>query len=207
MRGSGIRQSEFRQVDSFNEVNLSGFGTVNVFAGDSPSVRVTTDDNLLHRINTYVENGTLKIQPRGLINPKTGLQVDVTVSRLTAAHVSGAGDMNINDVVGNRLELTISGAGTIKANGHVEDISARISGAGDADLQNLIAKNANVRISGAGDAKVYAAESIKARISGAGDVTCFGSPPNVEQKVSGAGDFKIATASPPVNYSLSDGPD
>jgi len=207
--GSGISRSEYRQVETFEEVNLSGFGTVNVFAGNvsvggKPTVRVTTDNNLLSHVDTQVENGKLKIKPRGRIKPKTGLNVDVTVPHLTAARVSGAGDLNIIDVVGDELDLSISGAGNVNANGYVKNLTTSISGAGDADLRNLHAEQASVRISGVGDANVYASESIKARISGAGDVHCYGNPTHVDHKVSGVGDFEIKTDDGPVEYTLGD---
>lgn len=200
--GSGISQSDIRQVESFEEVNLSGFGKVNVFAGETPSVCVTTDSNLLAHVETNVEDGKLKIKPRGRIRPKTGLRVDVTVPRLTAARISGAGDMNIIDLAGDHLDLSISGAGTLQANGYVNDLSTSISGAGDADLGNLRAANANVRISGSGDACVCASESITARISGAGDLVCYGNPTYVDQSVSGAGDFEIRPSR--IEYSFGD---
>ena len=202
--GSGISQSEIRQVEPFEEVNLSGFGTVNVFTGDTPTVRVTTDDNLLVHVETQVENGMLKINPRGLIKPKSGLNVDVTVPHLTAARISGAGDMNINNVVGDQLTLSISGAGNLSANGFVNNVSTSISGAGEADLHELVAENADVRVSGAGDASVYASNSIRARISGAGDVVCYGNPTHVDQSVSGVGDLEIRSMESPVRYTIAD---
>ena len=174
--GSGVCHSEFRQVPAFEEVNLSGFGTVNVNVGHAPSVCVTTDDNLVSHVDTFVENGKLIIKPRHRIRPTTGLNIDVTVPQLTAARISGAGDMNVIDVAGDQLDLSISGAGTLTANGYVNQISTSISGAGDADLKELYAEQASVKIAGAGDVSVYASESISVRVAGAGDVTFMGTP-------------------------------
>lgn len=192
--GSGILHSENRHVEAFDQVDLSGFGEVEILVGYSPSVRVTTDDNLLALVDTRVENGKLVIKPRQSIHPRTGLKVDVTVPSLAAAHVRGAGDLIIHNVAGERLELSISGAGTVHASGQVHEISTSISGAGDADLRNLVSESADVRVSGAGDIWVNATESIKARVSGAGDVVCFGNPVHIDQRVSGAGDFSIQPA-------------
>lgn len=202
--GSGISQSEFRNVGEFDQVDLSGFGTVNIHAGDRPTIRVTTDDNLLTHVNTYVENGKLKIKPRSLINPKSGLKVDVTVPNLVAARVSGAGDLNINDLGSEQLDLSVSGAGTINANGYVNNLSATISGAGEADLRELYAENVMIIVSGAGDASLNASESITARISGAGDIVCYGNPIHVDQHISGVGDFRIRTSEVPVEFTIGD---
>ena len=67
--GSGISQTEYRQVGNFEEVSLSGFGDVNVFVGDAPSVQITTDDNLTSHVETIVSNGVLRIRPRNRIRP------------------------------------------------------------------------------------------------------------------------------------------
>lgn len=205
--GSGVKSSELRQVGEFDEVHLSGFGTVNVVAGESPSVLVSTDDNLLAHVDTWVENGKLNIRPRRLISPKSELHVDVTTPYLTAAHVTGIGDLNIIDVVGDQLDLSISGAGSIYASGYVKSVSASISGAGEADLQTLYAENASVAVSGVGDAKVHATESMKATISGAGDIECHGNPANVDQHVSGAGNIRVLAPQNPAQFTISDTPD
>ena len=204
VQGSGISKSEYRQVPPFQEVDLSGFGTVNVFAGQAPSVEVVTDDNLLSHVDTFVDDGELRIKTRGMINPRAGLNVNVTVPQLTAACVSGAGNLNLNHVCGEHLDLTVSGAGSIDANGQVNQLTTKISGAGEADLRELHSENANVRISGAGDASVYASQSLEARISGAGDVVCYGNPLRVNQDVSGAGDLEIKNDSSVVGYTIGD---
>ena len=156
--GSGIRHSQVRQLETFEEVDLSGFGTVDVFVGEEPSVCIITDNNLHEHVDTKVENGKLTIKPRTRISPKTGLKFNVTVPHLTAARARGAGDLNINNVVADQLDLPINGAGTLNANGHVNKISTSISGAGDADLRELQAEAADVRVSGAGDIRVCASE-------------------------------------------------
>ncbi len=202
--GSGVNLSEVRQVAPFEEVNLSGFGTVNVQAGQAPSICVSTDDNLISHIETSVINGRLLIRPDGPIRPRTGLQVNVTVPGLTAARVSGAGEMNVLDVAGEQLDLSVSGAGTLTANGLVNHVSTSVSGAGDADLRHLYAVHAKVRISGAGDARVCATESLDVRVSGAGDVVCFGNPKHVDQHISGAGDLVLQPSGEGPPYSIGD---
>lgn len=202
--GSGFVQTEARTVAAFDQIDVSGFATVNVVGGQHQSVVVTTDDNLLPYVETQVENGRLKIKSREKIKPKSKLFVDVTVPGLRAAKVSGAGDLFLSQIVADHLELTISGAGTLNASGHAQQVSAKISGAGDADLSQLYADDASIRISGAGDAKVFASNSIKANISGAGDIDCYGDPLHVDQRISGAGDFSLHTSDLPTQISLSD---
>lgn len=189
--GSGISRSEYRQIQPFDEIELNGIGTVNVVAGSQPSLRVTTDDNLMQWVATEVKNGKLQIKPLRKIRPHSGLVIDVTVPNLTAARLTGAGDLNVDGVVSNQLELSISGAGELTARGQVAHISTKISGAGSANLQDLIAESAEVKISGAGNVDLYATKSIDARISGAGNVVCYGNPTDVKQQVSGVGSVQL----------------
>ena len=189
--GSGISHTEFRQVPQFDEIELDGFGTVNIIAGEHQSVHVTTDDNLLARIETRVDDGKLTINPMKNIRPQTELVIDVTVPQLTAARVSGAGDINVDGVYGEDLDLSISGSGDLRAQGQVANVSTKISGAGSADLQQLAAENAKVKISGAGHVDVFASRSIDARVSGVGTVDCYGNPTDVQQRVSGVGRVRL----------------
>lgn len=191
VRGSGFAQSEYRLLDSFDQIKLAGVGTVNVVAGEQQSVQVTTDDNLLECIRTDVENGQLRIETTRSIRPQTDLVVHVTVPQVTAARVSGSGEMNLDGVASQELELSISGSGDLKANGQVVDLKTKISGAGQADLQQLAADNAEIKISGAGDIDLFASQSLDVRVSGAGNVNCFGNPTHVSQRVSGAGSVHL----------------
>ncbi len=211
--GSGNRQTELRSVGHFDEVALAGFGSVEVIPGDTPSVRVTTDDNLVQYVETEVTDGVLRIKPARPINPRTGLQVAVTAPTLRGARVTGAGEMHLKGVAVDALEVAISGAGTLTAEGQARRVQAEISGIGEADLQALYADEASVRISGAGEAAVFAAQSIDAQISGVGDVVCYGNPIEVSQQISGVGELTIEPAaagqalrdqSVPIVYSLGD---
>ena len=110
---------------------------------------------------------------------------------LAAAKVSGAGELNVDGVLGQQLDLSISGAGDVKASGQVRNVSTKISGAGSADLQQLVTETSEVKISGAGHADVFATESVSARVSGAGSVNCYGNPADVRRHVSGAGKVRL----------------
>lgn len=189
--GSGILQTEVRPATPFDQIEVGGISNVQVIVGEQPSVTVATDDNLLAHVETTVTDGTLKVRTRGAIHPRSGLNVHVTVPQLNSLRVSGAGEVQAHGISGDAVEMTISGAGSLTADGSVRHLRARVSGAGSADLQDLIAQSANVGVSGAGDAKVHALEALTANASGAGDITCYGNPLHVDKRVSGAGDVTL----------------
>lgn len=191
IKGSGNIQTESRDVEAFHAVALSGIGDVNISFGETQSVSITTDDNLLPIIETTVEDGELRIRSKESINPSKSLQVEIVTTSLDAASVSGTGDINIVDARGEHLKLRISGTGDIQANGQVQNLNVTVSGVGDAEIKDLKAENVTVRVSGTGDAEVFASKSLDARVSGVGDITCYGNPSDVKQKASGIGDIEI----------------
>ena len=190
-KGSGVPVTESREVEDFDSVVLSGSGDVQVIVGESKSVTVTFDDNLVDLVQTEVRNGELRVYTTGGWSSSLGLQVEVRTPELRSATVSGAGDMVLNGVSGESLELEISGAGDLSGDGAVDSLSVEVSGVGEAELKQLQSKKATVSVSGAGDATVFATESVDASVSGTGDVEVYGNPASVKQSTSGVGDVTI----------------
>jgi hypothetical protein len=64
---SGQRQAAEAgaRVGSFNGVALNVPGNVELRIGNTDSVTIEADDNILPLIDTAVENGTLRIRPAG----------------------------------------------------------------------------------------------------------------------------------------------
>lgn len=206
--GSGISATEERDIGDVTAVALSGTGDLTIVPGQVPALSVTADDNILPLIETESDGGTLTLRTKSRTNvrPKTKIAYTLTVPRLSAITVSGAGNVtaqqlttgaltvklsgagsaNFESLACKALTLNLSGAGTARASGTTERLTVKLSGAGDIDVAGLKATTADVQISGAGMASVWAVKELKARVSGAGDVKYKGSP-TVEQKVSGAG--------------------
>ncbi len=189
--GSGVSKTEQRNVEDFDSVSLSGTGDVTIQVGQPKSVEVTLDDNLIGLVETRVENGKLIISAKEMYNTKLGLKVKIGTPNLTAASVSGVGDMTILEATGDELELTVSGVGDITAKGTVKSVKANVSGTGDANLKDLIAETVSVSVSGVGDAKVNATKSVDATASGVGNVEIYGNPADVKRNASGVGSVTI----------------
>lgn len=210
--GSGDPVTEAREVGGFDAVRLEGVGEVDVTEGDAISVEVTTDDNLLGRIATEVEGGTLVIGvEQGVsIVPRSGVTVVVVVPELTGVAVSGAGDVDVGGIEADAFEIDVSGAGSIAVEGLVADDltvtlsgaggvridggevvsqSVTLSGVGDYQAIELASATTEVRNSGVGSIDVWATERLVVDISGAGDVRYRGSP-TTEVSITGVGSFE-----------------
>jgi Putative auto-transporter adhesin, head GIN domain len=187
-KGSGRAATARRSVAPFRAVKLDGAVDVVAHVGGRQSVTVTGDDNLLDRVTTSVDGGTLEVKVDGEFSTPKGLTVVVGVPMLERFENGASGDGRVDGVRGERFESESSGSGDIRAAGRVHSARVAISGSGDADFGALVADDVRVEVEGSGDAHVHAVRSLDASVAGSGDVTYAGNPPHVDQHVDGSGD-------------------
>jgi hypothetical protein len=213
IRGNGIIKTEERGVSSFKNVEVSGAINVYVSQGETKSVKIEGDENLLKYIEVLQDGDKIMVRQKHGYNlsPTGDLRVYVTApvyndidvsgacdiigqmkivnSENLALHVSGAGDIKM-EVDAPQLKAEVSGSGSINLKGQTKDVDLELTGAGHAHCYELLSENTKVDISGAGDAEVYASVKLDAEVSGAGSVSYKGNASNVNQHVSGAGSVK-----------------
>jgi len=209
VKGSGQEVTQTREIADFTALDVGGMYEVELVAGQSPSLVISGDDNIVPLVSTTVHNGKLTITSEGRIRPKLALKLNITVPNIERVHSSGASELQIRQVNNDKLfietsgagsvvleaetkHLTIetSGAGSIKARGVAETFVVETSGAGDVQAKDLRASNVKVSVSGAGDVEVFARQTLDVHVSGASDVSYYGNPKTVNKHVSGAGDVR-----------------
>lgn len=213
-RGSGNVVTETRAVSDFHRVALAGVGEMNITQGDTESLTIEADDNLMPLITTKVENGTLTIgletdRGRISINPSRPIKYTLSVKTLDGIDVSGAGNisapslksdtltyvgsgagnLNIPQLETKQLRVTISGAGNASLGGTAETQELTMTGVGNYSAGDLKTTKTAVTVSGVGSATVWATQNLNVSISGAGSVSYYGSP-QVTQQTSGIGSVK-----------------
>lgn len=208
--GSGVIVSETRTVEDFHAIEVDYPAEIVVTQGSSVSVEIEADDNLLPGLQTRVRNGTLEIfyraEDRKWVNPSESVKIMIVVEELDDVHidsagdltvdgveaedlnisVSGAGNLELNDISSKELSVRLSGAGNVYASGQADEFELEISGFGNFNGKDLHTKTAKVEMSGAGSATVWVDDELDADISGAGSVNYYGSP-DVTERVSGVG--------------------
>jgi hypothetical protein len=211
VRGSGNVISSIREVSSFDSIRIDYPARVLISQGNTESLKVEAEDNLLAGLKTEVRNNELRIyyksQDGEHVNPTKAVTITITVRDLNSIHfssagelivngleadnlevnLSGAGNVELNDISVRGLNINLSGAGSATASGSADDLSLNISGFGDFDGEDLEGQTADVNISGAGSATVWVEEELDATISGAGSVNYYGSPEDVRRQVNGVG--------------------
>lgn len=187
-KGSGVAGSQVRVVGPFTSVELAGSNTVSIDVGPTRSVTVYGDRNLLSRVTTEVHGQQLVIgNTRGSFTTKVPMRVEITVPAIGALALTGSGVVAATNVRAQRLTLTLSGSGTLRASGSAQQLDVALDGSGDAQLETLTAKEAYAVIRGSGRIVVTATDTLDASIPGSGAIVYEGTPSHVTSSVTGSG--------------------
>jgi hypothetical protein len=199
VRGSGTLVEEDRPVGNLSRVELTMPGTLSIAAGDTESLRVEAEDNLLEYIQTDVRAGTLRIETRPGINLRATrpIRYALTVVKLDSIAVTSSGDVEAADLQsksfsvkisssGNvtlfsldatSLDVTISSSGNLEIRGgQVERQTIHISSSGEYRAQDLPSADAEVILTSSGSATVRVSDRLTGRLSSSGDVRYVGNP-------------------------------
>lgn len=186
IRGSGVRVEEERVVGEFQAIQLEAAGSVVVRVGEGPSLRLAGDDNVLPHVETRVSNGVLTIDVHDSVSYRCGLELVIGTPALERFTIEGSGDVRIENLAAEHVELAIEGSGTIAARGHAHELVGSIEGSGSLELAELQAVHANLSIEGSGSMDVHAAEGLHYSIEGSGEILYAGNP-GLAGRIDGSG--------------------
>ncbi len=188
IEGSGKVKSETRKAKGFTSLSLTGMGRVILEQTGKDSLSVSTDDNLLPYLTSEVKNGklTLGIKNNTSFNTHNEITYKVTVRNLKELDISGSGDIDAKKIKTDKLQVVVSGSGTVTLQGEASSQEINVSGSGSFDGEKLKCKTAKIDIAGSGNGVVNTSEKLDANISGSGSVEYLGNP-TLTQDVSGSG--------------------
>jgi hypothetical protein len=187
-KGSGVPAMQTREVSAFDSVELAGGNNVVIHVGGKQSVVVKADDNLLSRVTTKVQSGTLVIgnSPGGLTT-SSPMSVVVIVPTLSELTLAGGGNIVVDGIKAHSLTVTLSGGGNLTGSGTAGSLGVTLSGSGNAWFTGLVADNVQAVLSGSGNIFVTATKSVDASVPGSGTINYAGNPKQVTKSVSGSG--------------------
>lgn len=215
--GSGKATTEKRDVTGFHAIELSvGSADLDVRKGDTASLELTWDDNLVPLVRTSVVNGVLKIAVEGNTSSAQAAMIHIIVPKVSKVSVTGAGNISIEELSGPLAELSIAGSsdiaatvnadnfaiaitgsGIITASGTSPDVAIAISGSGYVDTSAIRADAVKIDIVGGGTVVVHSEKQLDVSIAGSGDISYSGKP-QVKQTIAGSGSVTgRAGVSPP----------
>lgn len=200
-------------VSGFNRVAIATGGSMQIETGDTESLRIEGEDNIIEHLDVTVKGGKLRIrfEKNGSYRTTKPLRMYVTVKSLEGIEIAGSCDVKadrlagetldvavagsgtvvVGDVSGDRLNIDIAGSGDVEVmNGSVRKQRIEISGSGDYDGTRLTTEDSIVSIAGSGDARVHATEVLDVSVSGSGSVAYVGEPAELSTSVAGSGSIR-----------------
>ena len=209
VRGSGKLSTETRTVSGFSRIVVNGSGDAQITQGDSESLSIEAEDNILPLLTSDVVNGTLTLGFKNNTSVSTTRPIRYTISvkALNSVEINGSGNTSVGNVQTDAMAMVVRGSGNISLaslqatsltvddngsgglsvdGGKITSLSATIAGSGSFSAANLECQDAKVSIAGSGDVTVWAKGTLQGSIFGSGNVNYYGSPA-VTQNVTGSG--------------------
>jgi len=204
--GTGSVQTDKREPGSFKEIALELSADVTVLKGESTSLVIEAQSNLIDKIKTKIRGDKLTISDEGCINSKERIKITVYLPELEALEVNGSGNIMVPDTfqvkditleingsgdikgkfIAAKIESDIRGSGNIILTGSANKHTMEILGSGNIKAGDLPSNSSEVRVSGSGDVFVYAIQNLDVKINGSGTVHYKGKP-SVNSSVNGSG--------------------
>ena len=172
LEGSGTVITEPRNVENFYHVIVSGSANVFITFGETFDVKVKAYENILPKVETKVQNGTLFIGLKQNVGNDNS-EVYITMPALISVTTNGSGNINAK---GNFLGMdyfsaTTTGTGMISIEkGSAKNYKITISGSGDVKSFGFTTEQATVSTAGSGDAELTVTKNLKATLKGSGNI-------------------------------------
>ncbi len=197
--GSGNVVTQEEPISGFDKVDISHSFEVNISQGESFSVIIRVDDNLVEHLQVVKQGSTLKIG----LNPNRNytirnatMQAEVTMPELTGLDLSSASHANITgfksikdlsvdlsssssltgDIGAGDVSIDLSSSSEMTLAGSGGDATIDVSSSSELDLSEFAVVNAQVNASSASTVTVNASGRLDVDASSASNVYYLGDP-------------------------------
>jgi len=197
VEGDGVAARDGRSVGAHGILETGGSLQVEVRVGQSPSLLVEADRNLLPYILTEGRGDTLRISTDRQLRSKTPIRIVYTVPRLTEVRASGSGQVTVGELNGAPLDVRKSGSGQVRLAGKVDSLNARVSGSGVVDAGALHSASTDLVLSGSSRMNLGDIQGDYARVqtSGSSALQAGGRVRGLNARVSGSSSIDLAALS------------
>lgn len=199
VRGSGEIVEEIRAVSRVTGVNLATIGHLTIELGDTESLRIEAEDNLMEYIETEVRSGKLFIESQENVRLDSTKPVNyyLTVTGLDTIAISSVGNIQAPGMEADRFSISISSTGNLDidmlnadtlevdisstgnaniAGGQVRTQDIRINSTGNYTAPDMMSDDAEVRINSTGSATIWVLNHLKANLNSSGNLRYRGDP-------------------------------
>jgi hypothetical protein len=197
VRGSGNITTENRQVSGFERVKVCCGMELFLTQGETESLEIEADDNLIDEIITRVVDGTLDVKYQRDNNvsyrPTQAVRIYLSAVEMQAVSISGGGYLECSAINSQLFDLDMSGGSDAMIAGLTsDDIKINISGGGEMIAGPMNGDHAMMNFSGGSDAEILAlaVEELSVDASGGGTIKVSGSVTEQDISLSGGSTFK-----------------
>jgi hypothetical protein len=162
---------ETRTIDAnVSKIHLGGVIRLALHQGP-PSLVVSGDRRYVSKITTVQRGDTLTIDMENNthLQGKANLRADLTVPNLQEFVSEGIGESEVTGFRGDKLVLSLDGAGSVRFDGQYRDVDARLGGIGGLTLNPGQAERIEVHLGGTGHITVSGQTKVlRAHLGGVG---------------------------------------
>ncbi len=194
-KGSGNIVTDTRQVSGISAVVLDTSGDLTVSQGESESLTIETDDNILPLLTSDVTNGVLKLdtKPGSGLTPSKSIKYILVVKNLNALTDNSSGSISTQDLnLTNPVTISVDGSGNVSlTNIQSGDVTIKLSGSGSLNIAALKSEKVSISIDGSGGASISSVDTqtLSASLNGNGSLEVSGTTADQTINISGSGKY------------------
>jgi len=202
--GSGTLVTESYDYSGFTMIEAdSGFGLI-IKQSQSYKIEVTTDDNILDRLDISMTGTTLQLSLSGSISP-TVMRAEISMPEIEGFNLSGGakaaisgfnsnkpfsvtlteGSALVGDIVSGDAGFGISGGSMVTLTGSGKDLMVRSSEGSELTLDEFPVNNADINIDSGGRSFFNVNGKLDTVLTGGSELYYTGEPELGEVNVSG----------------------
>ncbi len=213
VQGDGNVISHEIPIEIYSEIKVEG--AIDIIYDAKPDeaayLRIEADDNIIPLIDVKVKGRSLTIKARESINPSRFVVYTNSPSlkyveskgasniKLQGAiagdelkiEMKGTGNFAADNLVYDKAEFQLRGAGNMEMAGQVHKVKMEISGTGDIKASDLAVNDMESNIKGSGNIEINVLDKLSIDIRGKGTIAYKGNPQITKQNIKGAGMVKV----------------
>ena len=206
LKGEGDLVTQEITLSEFNSIDMAISADVVFIKGDIQKVEISAQQNIIDNITKEIKTGEWEISYIKNVSTHKDIKIIITVSEVKSIVLSGSGNISTSDkFIGDKINLKISGSGSInfetemdKGNisipgsgdinliGEITEQEISISGSGSYKSFSLYSDICDVTISGSGSCELSVEDKLFVTISGSGNVYYKGQP-SLNSIITGSG--------------------
>jgi len=188
IRGNGQVTATKRVLGNFNKLSINTLLDIEYYASEYNRIELIADNNLIPIITSIIKGDTLLIDADQSYSTQNKIHAKIYgPSALSKVTADGSSDVKLQGITANLLEIDLSGASHITAEGKVKSLVIKKRGTSDANTKELSADYVTIITKGAGDAIVTVNKKLDVTINGISNITYFGHPDSINKMIDGIG--------------------